>query len=69
MIDASFYPSEWLGERYPLERLPETMHCGMPLLEIDAIAALDPVILENATARKRMRRSIYYHKGMLQTAP
>ena len=34
---------------YPLERLPETMHRGMPLLKIDAIVALGP---EDVTARK-----------------
>ena len=38
---------------YPLERLPETMHRGMPLLEIDAIVTLGPVIPEDVgTARK-----------------
>ena len=34
---------------YPLERLPETMHRGMPLLEIDAIVTLGP---EDVSARK-----------------
>jgi len=38
---------------FPLERLPEIMHHGILLLEIDAIAALGPVIPEDVTARKR----------------
>ena len=37
---------------YLLERLPEIMHRGMLLLEIDAIAALSPVIPEDVTVRK-----------------
>ena len=35
--------------KYPLERLPETMYRGMPLLEIDAIVAPGPVIPEDVT--------------------
>lgn len=36
---------------YLLERQPETMRHGIPLLEIDVVA-LDPVTQENVTARK-----------------
>ena len=57
-IPAPPYPSEWLHGRkkheYPLERLSETMYRGIPLLEIDAIVALGPVIPEDVTqARKK----------------
>ena len=59
LLAASYvqYPSEWLHGRkkheYPLERLPETMYRGIPLLEIDAIVALGPVIPEDVTQARK----------------
>ena len=35
-------------------RLPETMYRGIPLLEIDAIVALGPVIPEDVTQARKM---------------
>ena len=59
LLAASYvqYPSEWLHGRkkheYPLERLPETMYLGIPLLEMDATVALGPVIPEDVTQARK----------------
>ena len=63
--------SEWLHGRkkyeYPLERLPETMYRGIPLLEIDAIIALhgpyDTRICHSGK-KNGITCSSHCHKGM-----